>query len=175
MALEIAFTLEDDDLSHFRQIMLDARAAVKHLSGEEIIAAARSMIASLSHGEHPNFVKSRIEGMEQILFMTEDQEWQLPLESQERVFNALAYFCETHDLIPDHIPGIGLLDDAIMMELVIRELAPEMESYADFCAYRDKRGEQESAGEDTAVTRAEWLNAKREELHSRVRRRRKDR
>ncbi len=49
---------------------------------------------------------------------------------------ALAYVCDPEDIIPDEIPGIGLLDDAVMIELVLRELRHTIEAYEDFCAYR---------------------------------------
>ena len=176
MALEIAFELEEEDLEHFREIMRVARDKVKDLSGHEIIQAARQMIENLQHTKHPRFVQLRLDGMESIFTMSQDEEWRLPDESNARVLNALAYFCEPHDLIPDDTPGIGLLDDAIMMELVIRELKPELDSYKDFHEFRQREDlERKQAGTDTPVTRAEWLDAKRKELQKRVSKRRKDR
>jgi uncharacterized membrane protein YkvA (DUF1232 family) len=90
------------------------------------------------------------------------------------LLNALAYFAEPEDLIPDHIPGLGFLDDAIMVELVVRELRHEIEAYEDFCAFRtreEKRlgGKQKGSG----ITRKEWLETRRNELISRMRRRRR--
>ena len=41
---------------------------------------------------------------------------------RRRVLEALAYFADPSDLVPDQIPGLGLLDDAIMVELVAQEL-----------------------------------------------------
>lgn len=176
MALKIAFELEEEDLEHFRQIMREARESVKELSGDEIVGAARQMIDGLQGTRHPQFVHLRLEGMESILTMSEDEDWRLPGESNTRVLNVLAYFCEAEDLIPDHIPGIGLLDDAIMMELVIRELKPELEAYKDFCDFRQREDQERgAAGSDVPVTRAQWLDAKRDELQKRANRRHKDR
>ena len=39
-------------------------------------------------------------------------------------------------MIPDDIPIIGFIDDAIMIELVVRDLAAEIDAYADFCDYK---------------------------------------
>ena len=90
------------------------------------------------------------------------------------MLNALAYFCEPEDLIPDHIPGLGFLDDAIMIELVVADLQYEVEAYRDFCDYRSSRpaksGVKAKSGD---VTRDEWLDSRRSELQSRMRRRRK--
>ena len=73
-------------------------------------------------------------------------------------------------LIPDSTPGFGFLDDAIMVELMVRELKHEIEAYADFCNYRSR--EEKRTG-TTGMDRAGWLDGKRKELHSRMRRRRK--
>ena len=90
------------------------------------------------------------------------------------MLNALAYFAEPEDLIPDHIPGLGFLDDAIMIELVARELRHEIEAYDDFCAFRDREGaRRRSKGQDDDVTRGQWLETRRTELMSRMRRRRR--
>lgn len=57
---------------------------------------------------------------------------------RERVLSVLAYFTDPDDLIPDEIPGLGFLDDAIMIELASKELRHEIEAYTDFCAFRSK-------------------------------------
>ncbi|HNP64699.1 MAG TPA: YkvA family protein, partial [Woeseiaceae bacterium] len=95
----------------------------------------------------------------------------LPHQEATRVLNALAYFAEPEDLIPDSIPGLGFLDDAIMIELVVRELKHEVEAYDDFCAYRDKL--KESQGTSARPSREGWLDSRRSELQKRMRRRRK--
>lgn len=39
---------------------------------------------------------------------------------------ALFYFLKGYDLIPDHVPHVGLLDDALLVEMVLRRNAPEL-------------------------------------------------
>jgi uncharacterized membrane protein YkvA (DUF1232 family) len=101
--------------------------------------------------------------------MLSDIEWRLPHQDASRVLNALAYFTEPEDLIPDNIPGLGLLDDAIMIELVVRELKHEIEAYQDFCDYRARLRSQ---NEKSAASREGWLNARRKDLQARMHRRR---
>lgn len=41
---------------------------------------------------------------------------------------ALYYFLKGHDLIPDHVPEVGLLDDALLVDAVFRRNALELRS-----------------------------------------------
>jgi uncharacterized membrane protein YkvA (DUF1232 family) len=122
----------------------------------------------------PHFIEERLDKLKIMIQMLKDHEWRLPGAESTRVLNALAYFTEPEDLIPDHIPGVGFLDDAIMVELVVRELKHEIEAYRDFCDFRATQ--QPKAGikrKTTDVTRDQWLDKRRDELQSRMRRRRK--
>ena len=172
MSIRISFDLSDKDLDHFRMIMRQAAKNATNLSEEEIISAAEGLLEDVDEAKVPDFITERLLKLRIMTGMLTDSEWQLPAEETRRVLSALAYFSEPEDLIPDHIPGLGFLDDAIMVELVVRELKHEIEAYEDFCAYRSREEEKRGA-EDDEVTREEWLAGRRAELHSRMRRRRR--
>ena len=57
-----------------------------------------------------------------MIAMVEDHGFGLPQENRENVLTALAYFASPDDIVPDNIPVLGFLDDAIMIELCVREL-----------------------------------------------------
>lgn len=170
MTLRITFELDDSDLKHFQMIMREARKAAACMAPEDILAAAEEVLDDIDGAQAPGFVRERIDKLKRLIDMLSDLEWRLPHNDAKRVLNALAYFAEPEDLIPDHIPGIGFLDDAIMIELVVRELQHEIEAYEDFCRYRQEI--QDASGGRTTVSRQEWLEARRDALHSRMRRRR---
>jgi uncharacterized membrane protein YkvA (DUF1232 family) len=174
MGLKVSFDLEEDDLNHFRLIMREARKAAARSSPEDIIERASHLLTQVSPATVPHFVRERLEKLQLMIRMASDTEWRLPQQESVRVLNALAYFSEPEDLIPDHIPGLGFLDDAIMIELVVRELRHEIEAYADFCDYRQQKPPAGDGGyRSPEATREEWLAARRKELQSRMRRRRK--
>jgi len=174
MPLDITFTLSDQDLDHFQAIVDKAKSAMEgEQSAEAIESAARQLITDATVGDLPQFIGDRLVKLEVIINMIGDEEWQLSAEDRNRVLAALVYFCDPEDLIPDHVPGLGFLDDAIYIELVIRELKAEIESYEEFCEFRAAEEERRKAqGEDPYVEREAWLADKRATLHTRMRKRR---
>jgi len=176
MSLRVSFELEEQDLKHFRLIMNEARKAASRLSAEDIVAGARDLLDDVRKVRVPQFIAERLERLELMIRMLEDHEWRLPAPETTRVLNALAYFRDPEDLIPDHVPGLGFLDDAIMIELVGRELRHEVEAYRDFCDYRERMAPRtQIKARTTDVTREDWLEERRRELQTRMRRRRKKR
>jgi uncharacterized membrane protein YkvA (DUF1232 family) len=174
MPLDITFTLSDHDLEHFQTIVDKAKSSLEDTQdAESIEAAARQLITDAKSTELPGFISERLAKLELVINMIGDQEWQLSDEERKRVLGALVYFCNPDDLIPDHIPGLGFLDDAIYVELVIRELHAEVDSYEEFCEFRSAEEERRRQnGLDPHVQREEWLADKRAALHARIRKRR---
>jgi len=171
MAFEVTFELKESDLEHFRNVMRQSKSGTKSLSETEILANAKSLSQDVK-GDVPLFVSERIQKLETLVAMIEDAEWKIPDEERADVLSALAYFSDPEDLVPDHIPVLGFLDDAIMIELVAEELKDDIEAFLEFCNYRSR---EEGRNGDVTVTRDEWLEAKRRELHSRMRNRRSTR
>ncbi len=68
------------------------------------------------------------------------------------------------DLIPDRIPGVGYLDDAIMAEFAARELTHEIAAYE---AFRENRKHLPKTDEPARP------EARRDALQARMRRRRR--
>ena len=113
----------------------------------------------------------RLTQLEWMVKMLEDNEWDMEGKDRSRVADGLIYFAEGEDMIPDRVPGLGYLDDAIMIELVVQDLRHEIEAYEDFRDYRARV--RSESGRRAGVTREQWLENRRKELHSRIRRRRK--
>jgi uncharacterized membrane protein YkvA (DUF1232 family) len=168
MAIEAKFTLNDADLEHFRQVMRKAQGNIHNLDERSILENAKKLSGDIK-GSVPQFVSERLEKLETMVAIIEDEEWNISEEERSEVMSALAYFSEPEDLVPDHIPVLGFLDDAIMIELVAAEFKDDIDAFEEFCTYRER---EEGRKGDNTITREEWLGSKRRDLHNRMRTRR---
>ena len=170
MPLDITFTLSDRDLERFKTIVGKAKTtASENQSQAEIEKAAYKIVDVAMNSDLPDFIADRLLQLKVLLEMMRDDEWGMNDEDKSRIISAMSYFADPIDLIPDHIPGIGFLDDAMFVEIVIRELGAEIEAYNEFVDFRmaeEKRLTDE--GKDPNDDRGSWLTPKRDELHARI-------
>ncbi len=170
MPYKLTIELSDRDLRHFRRELRRARESVGIADDEEILAAAADLVQSMRRSDLPDFVVERLDRLETLLAMLTDPEWRLEDDERNPALSALAYLCDPEDLIPDDIPGIGLLDDAVMIELVFREVRHELDAYEDFRRYR--RALPKALLKKDPAALAGRLSRRREQLTARMRRRR---
>ena len=172
MPYKLTIELSDRDLRHFRRELRKARESVQIADDEEILTAAVDLVAAMRRADLPDFVAERLDRLQLLLAMLADDDWKLTDDERSPVLSALAYLCDPEDLIPDDIPGIGMLDDAVMIELAFRELRHELDAYSDFREYRAGLGKQAALRRDPE-TLARKLDQRRKQLMARMRRRRK--
>ena len=171
MPLAISFELSDRDLEHFNQAIKAATFSAGSRTSEEVVAAAGKLLESAGSMDLPDFIFERLEKLDALIAMVRDEGWALPEEDRQRVLSALVYFADPKDIIPDNVPVLGYFDDAIAIELCVRELRHEIDAYEEFCDYR--QGESDRRGIAPAtVGRADWLASRRDELQDRMHRQR---
>jgi uncharacterized membrane protein YkvA (DUF1232 family) len=167
-AIKISFTLDKSDIAHFRKLLREARQQATPEQRPAVVAGVRRLIHEVRRTKKvPSFVSETIDALEDLIEMLDDEDYALPKATAARALVALAYFANPSDLIPDHIPGLGFLDDAIMIKIVEEEFRHELWGYRKFRKFRE--GAEQRPW--TAVARKrlpERLKAYRKELRAKI-------
>ncbi|MGD9264944.1 MAG: DUF1232 domain-containing protein [Lysobacterales bacterium] len=164
MSLEIVVKLNEQDLEHFRSAMRKIYSAKSDLDDETIINHARETIREIRLSDAPEYIQKRIGNLEALIGLLTNSYWKIPPGDRPRVLEALAYFTEVHDLIPDELPGLGYLDDAFMIDIACQDFKDELEAYRDFCVHRVV--EEQQNGRDISKAEAEeWLEHRRKQVN----------
>jgi uncharacterized membrane protein YkvA (DUF1232 family) len=164
--MKISFELNDQDLKYFRQVLQKVRKGRSAQKEEVVLREALGLLEEVKRTNAPHFVQERIAHLSKLVQMLEDEDWRLEGADRKRVLNALAYFADPDDLIPDRVPGLGYLDDAIMVELVCRDLKHEIDAFDAFVEFRKEKKKAKQASEEV-------LKKRRDSLQGRMRRRRR--
>ncbi len=163
--MRISFELEEADIARFHAALARSRRAVDCADEVDIIEAAKYALDHLPIASAPAYVRKQMAEVQTLIVMLEDETWALPQPERGDVLETLSYLSDPDDLIPDHIEVIGLLDDAIMLELLLHKLRVVRKAYADF---RARRGEVPRDGSRQARARA--VAELRARLQARMRR-----
>ncbi len=172
MSLRVTLDFTEKDLDHFRNLARQAVASSEKVSRDQIIAGARELLKQVDETVKADYIRDRLGQLQVLIDMLEDEGWGMQDVGQKRVLAALAYFNNPEDLIPDHIPGLGFLDDAIMVELLCRELKPEIDAYRDFVQYRAAAAKRRGV-DPSELNRSDFLKNREQALLARMRRRRR--
>jgi len=167
--MRITFELEPGDIARFHEALERAERLARTMDECDIVETAKEALNVLPIGGAPSYVRQRVVAVQRLILMIEDDDWGLPAAERGEVLRTLVYFADPEDMIPDHVEVIGLLDDAIMLELLLRRLKHVTQAYDDFCTYRDAYANV--AGAAARHERGVALARKRDALRVRMRRR----
>ena len=136
-SFKVSFTLDEADAAYFRGLFKKARKSASEEDPETILKAANELVETVRKSKKtPNFVLEAIETLEDLTQLIEDKDWKASKAVVNQVVGALAYFAHAEDLIPDHIPVLGFLDDAIMIKFVEDEFRHEIRGFRKFRKFR---------------------------------------
>jgi uncharacterized membrane protein YkvA (DUF1232 family) len=168
MGFKVTFTLDEQDSKYFENLYRTARKNAKAEDAPRIIGEVKNLIERVRNVDRvPNFVAEAITTLEDMFQMLEDKDYQIPRAVSESAVAGLAYFANPQDVIPDHIPALGFLDDAIMISFVAEEFRHELWAYRKFRSFRANAEQRPwtSVAKDRLPKR---LEAYRRELREKV-------
>jgi len=135
---KVTFNLDASDAEYFRSLYRKAKRGAKDLEADQVIQEARKIVTQVrSSKKTPRFVIDAIAVLADLTDLIRDDEYAAPKKVRDEVLAAIAYFANPEDLIPDHVPGLGFLDDAIMVKFIEEEFKQELWGYRKFRALRD--------------------------------------
>jgi uncharacterized membrane protein YkvA (DUF1232 family) len=134
---KVTFELDEQDAAYFRALYRKAKKNASKMDPEGIIRDAKKLVEHVTESKRvPQFVKEAITTLEDMTQIIEDEDYKAPNAVKTQVLAGLAYFSNPDDLIPDHIPALGFLDDAIMVKFVEDEFKHELWGYRKFRGFR---------------------------------------
>lgn len=157
--------LDPGILRHFNDLLARIDLHPTPLDRDQLASAARELIDDPRQGFAPACIHQRMRRAGVIDRMAADPEWEATPAAAIAAAVVVDYLRGAVALIPNAMPVVGRLDDAILVDAAWTGLAGEVADYLDYCRLRHVeaalRGEQRP---HFGFTRAHWRAARRAEL-----------
>jgi len=137
--IKIVFELDEHDVEYFRKLFQKAQRSASKLDPDQVLAEGKALVKTIRRSKRvPPFVLQAIEPLDDLIQLLEDKDYDVPTSTRKEILATLAYFADPNDLIPDSIPGLGYLDDAIMTRILEEQFEAELWGYRKFRTFRDR-------------------------------------
>lgn len=158
--------LREDDLARFNVLVRELAPDHRGFSADQIAGAARRVLRAAQKGHESSFIKVRLRRLGEIRAALADPGWQVAPAFAGPMRAIVDYLDDSAGaLIPNDLPVVGLLDDAVLVDVAMDRLRGELDDYAEFCRYRI--AESARLGVDPralSVRREQWQLDRQEEL-----------
>ncbi len=131
------------------------------LSAEQLAGVARRVLRTAAAGGQSPFVASHLRRAAELRAMLADAHWTLDATLAAHGAALLDYIDDPDDLFGDAIPVLGFLDDALLVDIAMEVLRPELNEYAEFCRFRQAEAARTGGA---PLERSQWEQARADEL-----------
>ena len=161
------YEIEPGRLQHFNGVLKQISVDAPALTMDQIVTAARRVLSRYRPGQRPAFVESRLQALLRLEEMAANPGWQMAEADRQRVALLREYVDEPQGLLPDALPVVGQLDDAVLIDMTLQMLRDELADYEDYCRFCQVAAEFASVSvTEVALTRAHWREALQQAYNS---------
>jgi hypothetical protein len=156
--------MHESELARFNAMVRRFAPEQPSYTLDQIAGAARRVLRAAHKGEESAFIKVRMRRAGELRAAFKDARWQMASALVADVGDLLEYIDGGVGLIPNDVPVVGLLDDAILVDAAMENLRSELDEYADFCRFRVAEASRlDIAVEAVPVDRTRWFEERRQE------------
>lgn len=158
--------LDNGALRHFQRIAGCLDQGTPPPDADAMASAARSLIHQFA-GTHraPPCIRLRLRCLHALRAMSAEPAWRLDGDKQQRIALLTTYAANRDRLVPDAVPVIGGLDEAVLVDLAWPSLRFELGDYLDFRRLRAEEASLQGRRPHAIVySREQWLQSRYAEL-----------
>lgn len=134
--MTITVTFAETESPDADEILIEASGSPDDRDNERIIKAAENWFQDLSRSRLPKHAVMRFLELSVLTKMLRDRAWQLPKIEKQVAIEALSFFVNQVELIPDEMRNKWHIDEAILAELFQKELKHQISAYTEFSTWR---------------------------------------
>lgn len=158
------FRLSTLDIDRFNRLLADLGRRQQPLDCDQVVTAARLLSNGQAADAAPPCILQRLRRAETVAQMLADPNWQPANDAVLPATQVLEYLRGHEDLIPDWLPQMGRLDDAIVIDTAWPQLEGEVRSYLDYRRLRQVEAQLRGRDSDSFnFSREDWEAVRRVE------------
>lgn len=158
------FDITAASVDRFNDLLARLGRRTAPLDCDRLATAARELRDHAVGTFEPACIVQRMKRLETAARMLDDGQWQSADDAGDVAALVVRYACGRQQLLPNTLPTIGHLDDAIAIEAAWPAIRTEVADFLDYCRIRSLeaglRGTEPGA---FGFTRADWEEARRAE------------
>lgn len=158
------FHLTAASVDRFNAVLARLGRRTAPLDCDRLATAARELRDRTTGADEPACILQRMKRLEAAVLMLDDIQWE-PVDDAGNVASLMVQYASgRHQLLPNSLPKVGRLDDAIAVEAAWPSLRSEVAAFLDYCRVRSL--EASLRGRDIGgfgFSRNDWEEARQAE------------
>ena len=158
------FHLTNASVDRFNTLLANLGRRGAPLDCDRLATAARELRDHAAGSSEPACILQRMKRLQAAASMVEDAQWEPANDAGNLASLIVQYANGRFQLLPNYLPTIGHLDDAIAVEAAWPSIRAEVADFLDYCRVRSLeaglRGREPGA---FGFTRSDWEEARRAE------------